>query len=249
MNATTLDTVIREMLIQEGKDSLHDYKRYEQYAVTILRDLYYNVDGVPRLVELTINDNGVADLPEDFVKEVKVGYIDGNNEFRLLTPNNSIGIHKNVDKDCQVQDSLMGGLFGTYLYTYPTAHIVNGQVVGRFYGIGGRNTYGEYRIDHLHNIITFNSGIAYTYVSMEYIGSFEGIDGDFIIDPRAIEVIKKGIYMSKVAFKRSVPRGEKDVARRDYEVAKTNYAIMVKMPRIQDILAASRKNFKSAPKI
>lgn len=247
MQATTLDSVIKEYLIQEGKDSLHDYKRYELLALGVLRDLHYNVDGVAKVVVLDISDNGVANLPEDFLKETRVAIVDGDGMLKELSPNSSISLNRNIDTDCEVNYTQEG--VGCVDIDLGTAHFANGQNIGRYYGLGGHNMYGEYRIDRTHNVITFNSTITYSQVTLEYIGNYNISNGDIIIDPRAIDVIKKGIYARKVAMKGYVGRGEKDAAARDYEAAKMNYKIALRMPTKSAILSQSRRTFKLSPKL
>jgi len=246
MNTLTLDTVIREYLLQEGKDSLHDYKRYEQLAIGVLRDLHYNTDGVNKVTVLDVNSNGVAVLPEDFVKESRVAIVGGDGNLYDLSPNRDISLTSNIDTDCPV-DYSQGTAFG--LVNYGTAHAADGQLTGRWYGLGGKNRIGEYRIDRTHNVITFSQGVNYSTVTLEYIGNFQLQGGEIIIDPRSIDAIKAGIYSKKIAVKSYVSRGEKDAARRDYEVAKLNYNIMLRMPTPNEILNQSRKTFKAAPRL
>ncbi len=70
----TIDEVVRNLLITEGKDTEHDYMRYHQLALNGLKELSFDVLQEIRTAKIEINPNTHSiELPLDYVNYTKIG--------------------------------------------------------------------------------------------------------------------------------------------------------------------------------
>lgn len=70
----TIDEVVRNLLITEGKDTEHDYMRYHQLALNGLKELSFDVLQEIRTAKIEINPNTHSiELPFDYVNYTKIG--------------------------------------------------------------------------------------------------------------------------------------------------------------------------------
>src|SRR3989337_2224850 len=91
-----LDSLIREYTLELGQSSPHQYLRFLQYGIATLRDLWLDVNGVPKFVTITVNANGTADLPLDFISELSVSICDTDGNRHRLGRNRNMCV---ADKD------------------------------------------------------------------------------------------------------------------------------------------------------
>lgn len=95
----TLDEIVRGYIIQKELNVDQNYQRYYQIAVKGLSDLHYDVTGTPHYCKLTLDANGQADLPKDFLKLIRIGIINKYGELVSLGENHRLAYVDDTD-DC-----------------------------------------------------------------------------------------------------------------------------------------------------
>ena len=221
-----LDSIITEYLIEIGENQSNKHARFRQFGVNFLRRTNLDTSGFPRIVELKINDNDTADLPEDYVNYTKIALSSGG-KLISLGVNNSIALGKQYDSCGRpvsnapaLSASMSVGILASPLMVADNYR--NGEFVGRLFGLSSDfNTLGEYRIDKAANQIKF-SGLARTVdIVLEYLSDLSAIDGDFDVHAFAIEALKD--YMAwQYKVRSSKPLGEQQMAHELFKISNRN---------------------------
>lgn len=211
--------ICNEWLIENGKSENHRSRIYVT-ALSGLRELHLDVNGVVKIAELSINDNDTVDLPNDFINYSKIGICGSDGRIHTLGRDNSINLAPACGLDGRVMqpDSVTDIPF----YGQPFS--------GAFYGLndgnggvfgagGGNNALGYYKINKQTNQIWMSNLGAYVgcTIIVEYIADFSNGDSeDFIINPYCIDVIKQYISWKYVSGDRNTGGNEKEMRRREY---------------------------------
>lgn len=222
MVTLTLDSVIREAMIEFGHTNENMYARMLQHGISGLRefnmDLAQNGDGVPTPVVLPVSSNMTVALPKDYIKYVRIGLIDAlgniydlsyNGAIRWGNPVNSCGQPVNPSNNnlsvaelSQAQQAAMvngtqpGPLNAGFVWTWDgfADNFRNAELVGRFFGIGGgTNSNGYYRVNLQKGWIELG-GVAATNIFLEYLSDLQFVDGQYMVHPFVVEALKSYIY-------------------------------------------------------
>ncbi len=190
----TLLTIVHEWLAENGKSESQRDRIYT-IAISGLRELHLDVNGIIKTAELCVNDNDTVDLPNDFINYRKIGILGGDGQIHCLGKDNAISLQP----ACGVEGRRKVRAGSDYLYN-------NSPFLGAFYGFtlnnggvfgigGGNNVLGYYRIDKKTNQIWLTN-LRYSAkqsIIIEYIGDIETVDGDFVVSSYAIQTIKSWI--------------------------------------------------------
>jgi len=245
----TLNSVVNDYIAQSGK-SKNKYLPYLNYAISIMKELHYDVDGVNKVHELTLENTNVSYLPNDIVKLVRV-YMAGSNGFiqEIFEDN---GLNPRGKDNCG-DDTRLGaggpnvGIDQSY-YTAEsvTEHVRDGEFVGREYGGGGGGIY-TYRYNREQSRLEFSSNVEGP-LYLEYLGSKERIDGKFYISELAVEAVLTGIRYRELRFKNRVAQVQIADARNAYSAASQHYRVRMASRSIGEMINAKRKTMKQSPK-
>lgn len=249
MNSHTLDSIVRDYLIEKGDSSMYSYARCLQIAISGVREMSMDVNGVVKHVELPVLANGTVNMPEDFMDVIKVAVHVNGSLHELSSTKNITPI---LPKDDCGNDLPAQGSEGSYLlHNYSEPHTRNGEVTGRYYGIGGgRNRFGNYRLDPDNGRILLNlSDFSITSIIMEYICDPSLVDGELLVHPYQVEAVKAWIWWKDIQKKRNVPMGEKEMARVDYKRCKMMAKRRHKSFTLQDALETLRRHVKGSPRL
>lgn len=212
--AYTLDNIVSEWIAQKGKP---ENQRSRLYAIAVagLREIHMDINGVVKVVQLTINDNDTVDLPMDFIRYTRIGILGGDGRILSLNMDNSISI-------LPVYDSC-GNLVST-----PTDNITtDGGYTGYFYGVGdggqfglggGQSSIGYYRYDRAANqllLANMNTYVSSTII-LEYVADLSSTDGDFFVSPFVIQALKDWLSWQYIVDDRNTSLGEKQMKRNEY---------------------------------
>ena len=74
--AVTLDSIVKEYIIESGGATEHNYARLLQLAIKGLREIHIDVSGDPKAVYLTVSDNDTVNLPDDYINYLKIAVCD-----------------------------------------------------------------------------------------------------------------------------------------------------------------------------
>jgi hypothetical protein len=219
----TLNNIIKEYLIETGETGENKYARFYQLGVAYLREANIDKNGIIKVVSLSINSNDTANLPSDFIDYTNIGIIGTDGQMHSLGRNDKLSLLKVFD-DCgdEIKLNVYQGIDppnGTYYPYYPyNANWKNGELVGRFFGIGGGNNVdGEFKID-INNRLILIKRVGYNIQNLvlEYIADINVINGDFQVHPYLIEPLKAWLYWKSIQRNTKMGLGEKQMAEMDY---------------------------------
>lgn len=243
-----LDTVIRELLVEQGKNTEHEYFRYLTLSLSALRNLNLDVSGTPTAVILPVNDNLTVGLPEDYIKYIRIALCDTNGRCHHLAYDDKMCFLRDPD-DCG--DHVRGNTDSNAdsVTIVQGTHTRNGELMGRYFGIGGGgNQNGYYRIDEENGMITLNSTFSGTEIYMEYLADVKSINGEHVVHPYLIEAVKSWIIWKIKEHGRSYGESERERAKQAYFREKRTARSRFKSFTKEEALQTIRKAFKQSPK-
>jgi hypothetical protein len=195
--AYKLNQIVDEWLAERGLAD-NSWNRVYTNMVSGLRRFNLSTSGVPKVVQLTLDDADRAPLPSDYLQYSKIAFCLNGHMFALglnndlcldlsfndcgqPVANNSLFVSPNI--------GLSTGLVGTPFMVGDTQR--NGEFIGRLFGIGSdNNPYGYYRIDKANNQILFSNLAQKSDIVMEYSADINAIDKDFDVHPYCVEAVK-----------------------------------------------------------
>lgn len=212
-----LTDVVNELLAEMGEGQTNKFARFYQFGVSGLRKFNMNSIGVPKAVELVIDSNDTAPLPNDYMQYTRIALCSGGKLYCLgLNENLCINpAFNNCGDEVSHPDNayLWNGYLGNPLIA---DNFRNGEMMGRMFGIGGDNNFlGYYRIDTANNRIVFQDLLQTSSVVLEYLADIDAIDGDFEVHPFCIEALKDWMFW-KYKQRSSKPLGEQSMAEQSF---------------------------------
>lgn len=226
-----LDKVVREYLIESGETGLAKYARAYQSGVSGLREMNMDLSGVVQVVSLPINSADQALLPTDYIQYTKIGLVgqDGLVHSLGLNPNINLDLSVNNCGDQQAPTVRQFNpndfdLLANADWDGLADNFRNGELMGRFFGIGGgQNPFGYFRIDHRNNVIQLGAlscngepNKAPQSIILEYIANLDLHEGDYTVHPFLVESIKTWIHWRMIVFDRNRSLGDKDMAKNGF---------------------------------
>lgn len=239
------------------------------YALRGIREMGFDFLKVVRSLKLPVSSNNTVTLPDDYVDWTKVGVVASDGLVYVLGENKNINQSQKyaVNSDGDNYDSDGDGLLertdskgatdsgspsvgsdindGTDSYVFRNYIYENNM--GRLYGAGGGQYYGEFRVNLDQNRLELRGNNSMNEVVIEYIA-----DEARATNPRihvyAEEALRNYIYYKIIERKSSVPANEKARARQEYFNERRLANARMKAPTKEEILKTIRKNFKQAPK-
>jgi len=216
----TLSEIVNESLIEMGYTQSNRYAQFYQFAVSGLREFNMDMGAVPKVASLTINSNDTVDLPNDYVNYSRVAICGKDGFLHSLGQNNNLCLNRNYD-DCgnPVSHTSVSEIVPIWNGWYWDNNIRNGEVMGRFFGIGGgNNANGYYRFDLEHGQILLSGTPALTdSIILEYIADINAVDDDYLVHPFIVDTLKNWIYWKSIARDRNRSANEKEMAMIDYQ--------------------------------
>ena len=86
----SVQDVIQDLIVEEGKSSEHDYLRYFKLALSGLKELNFDTVRQIKTIELSLDYKNTVRLPSDYVSYTKIGTVGGNGEMNYLGQKNKI---------------------------------------------------------------------------------------------------------------------------------------------------------------
>ena len=158
---TSIDEVVNDIqLLMDDTSYDNEAQIYQLRLLALqgLRELKFDAEQEVKTAEMFVASTTLkCDLPSDFVKLIKIGYKNSDDEFV------SLGYKSNLSLDAIVNSQISED---PYDENNPYFH----TDMGRKYGVGGgQNALGYYRLNRNDNSINFSSDVAGKTVFMEYI--------------------------------------------------------------------------------
>ena len=222
---STLDEIVRQCMIYRGDESEANYERYYNAAVRGLRDLRFDVSGTPIVKEIDLDNNGMADLPLDFVRYIRIGLINDIGELVSYGENPNLALQQNTDSsgapavwNAQIASNGASEDISSYSGQYSNVSHVNnhGETIGRFYGEKARVVIGEFKIDTERNKLQVSSKTSRRSVVMEYMSDISKAGSDYTVHPYLEDAVIAYIYWKINQFKTGIGAGEKQYLKTEY---------------------------------
>ena len=71
---TTIDSVIKEFLSGRGDTSKHGYTRFLQMAISGLKEMNYDVSGMPSYLNVSLGEDAVIPIPPDCINVIGIHF-------------------------------------------------------------------------------------------------------------------------------------------------------------------------------
>lgn len=253
MKKISLAKIVKEYIIEsDGSTSLdQSFPRYMQIALSGLRELNTDVNGVEKETTLIVSDNYTAELPCDYLDYVGIGFCEGG-RLTSMALNKNLCDTKTQELLCSceaeaaplVQDDFIAS------FDYVGTHFnKSGQFIGKYFGLGGGiNSNGQYKIIN-NEYIVFNSVAPQSEVKLRYLATVDQVNGDYLVHPFEVEALKAWIYFKKTQRARNYSLGEKDYAKREYIKQKRMANNRHYELNLFELTNAFASGYKSSPKL
>lgn len=245
--------IAKEINFEKGRNDKNGIPRILHFLIMGYKDLWYDVSGLPNFKILEVDSNLSVDIPSDMIKHIMIGVVDSNGEIQTLRENKRIA--GNIDTtNCgtptqpPVQALRNQPDYGGYYWSYSGVHTRTGEVIGRFYGLGGENTNGDYRIDEKAGKIYFSYTSKIRQVVIVYMGDIEKASGQFEIHPWLRQPLKAYYKMAMLEAKDDPPLGQLQMRQMKYAQEKRKAKKRFQSQSIAKIIDIAKKNFSQSPK-
>lgn len=222
--------VCNEWCAENGKPQ-NQIARLYTIALSGLREIHMDFNGIIKIVQLTINSNDTVDLPNDFLRYTKIGILGADGRIHSLNVDSSISLNP-VYNACgqQIQIPNVNSSGGFPVFGDGFAGVFAGAFFGvagfpglngGVFGIGGGNSsIGYYRLDRATNqlwLANMNAHLGRNLI-LEYVADVntDSSGEDFEVHPFIVETIKYWISWKYVIGDRNTPTGEKMMRRNEY---------------------------------
>jgi hypothetical protein len=219
MAGLTLMDVVNEWLASKGKPENQRARLYT-IALSGLREMHLDVNGIIKIVELCINDNDTVDLPNDFINYRKIGIAGADGRIHTLGRDNRI----NMAPACGLDGRIIqpGNNSDIPFYGLPFSGSFMGLTDGNggVFGIGGgNNSLGYYRFNRQTGQLWLSNlgfPVGCTII-VEYIADISNGDGeDFIVHPYIVQTIKDWMSWQYIFDDKNSSLGDKNAKRFEY---------------------------------
>jgi len=254
MSDTTLETVVKEwMFVNKRKDVMDtSYERYIQIGIMALRDMRFskigNRDGVLSEAYLTVSDNDIAYLPDDFIDLYKVYVVEGGEKV-------AIGLNRNMPKlDTDNCGNIVVPNLSTDPDTRPLYPIYGANYSGgiaKDYGTGADgNAIGYYKLFADDGYIAFQGDSQLTKVGIDYVADLSrSSDGKFHVHPFLIDPIHAYLDWKDSVGMRSKGKQEELVNKQQYQRERLKAFKRYNKLNAVEITQMVKSGYRSSPKI
>lgn len=250
----TLNEVIRDNIIEEGRTTLHKAEQYLALGVRAVRELNISVGGSIKTVMLTPTTYNTIAAPDDMFSWSKLGVCIGGVVYNLaMNPDMCFPHMRNDCGELQPEPyAPYEGQFGQYLanagldvgwvYWAYTSYNEFGEFTGRLYGQGsGMVQIGLYNYNQETREFVLTPNLQNLSIVLEYTTT--GIDQASVPVPQeAIEPV-----ISFINWKKS-RGGERQQYEAEYHRAVSQYRLNKYSFTLVDFMNAVRAGYRLGPK-
>ena len=246
----TLSSIVDEYIIERGESGNSKKFRYIALAKNGIRDLNFDVSGVPKIERLCADENNhsVYYLPSDLIK-LKTVFFPSSGGISELVRDDKMNpvVDECYEETSTGNNTKYTGAVGAP-WSLNSAKYRNGRYMGGVFGLGGGSVNRYYLNEREGRIEVAPHLAGRSDLFIEYLGSEEKFNGKTLVHPFLIQPLKYWIYWTDIRFKKSVGRNEKMLAQRDYYRAKHHADVQFKSDNIKQFINAKRQTQKQSPK-
>ena len=213
-----------------------EYARAYRFAIRALDELRLDITGQQGTATLCVNSDLTVDLPDDFIRETKVGVYGINGNIIGLTRSD------NLNREETATD-IEEGSNTPYFDTDDNF----GDFVNQSLGKGSYSDIGFFSIDYGERKIYLNTEFTYSEVVLQYLKK-EQIEGEYCVDERLLESVAAYILYRYYKAKKGASIGERREFERLWHKEKRNAKFRIKKPMIQDMNRNARESVKGGLK-
>lgn len=242
-----ISDIVKQYLNESGRgDSPHKMRGALRDAINVLREIHYDVNGVPTTIPVTMNANNQIIIPDELVKVVEIFRKSGETKV-LLTESGDLSLRRNsINNPDDGNPNFNGG--GALAVVEPSSHLNKlGQNIGGYYGLGGDNPTNTYVIDWENAVIQISPNIENSGLYMTYMTDPQQVNGKFMVDPMMREVLIAGIGWYQIRNRTYVPANLKQYSEKKFYDKLDAYSARLQ-PALtkQSLISLGRNNVKRA---
>lgn len=244
----TLFNLCKELLLEIGDNSPHKLARFIQYGIAGLREFSLDFSGgAITTVSLTVNANGTADLPSDYIRYRRIAVCDSDGNLHDLGWNPDMC--PLAPDDCGALTEV-AGTNGLIAFGYSDNDFRNGEVLGRQFGLGGgNNTRGYYKIDETNGFIVLQNFTG-DNVWLEYVADLKrNSNGEFEVHPYIVTALKAFIrWQKEVNATTTYSSNRETMSYQNFSREKTKAVRRFQSFTLQEAKDIGRRTFTPSPK-
>lgn len=263
MTEYKLTDIVKEYCIEGGDYNFNRAMRYKSFGTSTLRELNIDFTAVPESIQLFPNDEGIADLPCNFLNYVSISVVGRDGILYGMTENPNIDLTRYYNKcgeltrvnqfttQTAINDGALvaGDFWGATNPTYFANHYSSGEFTGGYYSKGSHNRAGGYKIDYKNKKIYFNEiRCAIGFIVMEFTTDIKSENEDYYIHPFIVDTIKTGIYWRSIRQDRNFSLGDKQLAENTFQTARKRSIGRFNHGTYDEWISAIRKTNKAVNK-
>lgn len=246
----SLTYIVNSVMNQMDSDD-RDFARLYQIGVTGLRELWFDVWGEVKTVELIKKANNTVDLPDDYVTWSKIGVMNDHGKLYTLTINKSITLYNDTSSNRIVSS---GNFIDAGFVKVESPNYYNFWLNGlnyNLYGIGGSvSSVGFCNVDEANGIVVLGSEVHQESIYLEYLVDPLKCECDeHAVHVFCQQTLEDYIYWKSIDKKKDIPSNEKFRARKEYYNQKRLSRVRMKPFRIGEAIDTSRRNTMLGPKL
>ena len=248
----TLDSIIKNYLIERGENTEQGYQRYLQLAINGLQDMNYDVSGQLEYMDVELDNSMSIPIPPDTVNIVSVMFRLGD---KLIVSANDSSLNMTTSLKCGVDSAPSNssandiqGYFGSRLsFTESQAakHWRNGEPTGAHFNSHGGNPF-TFRVNHQMNVVELSSNHPRKVV-LSYLPTEKTMNEQHLVHPFLKEPIIAWLNYAGMRSK-SVSKSLINDYKRTYVQVKEHARKRFNAFTKEDFLNAVRKGYTAAPK-
>lgn len=252
MTFTSLDTIVRSVLLQKGLP-LHWYMQLLKYSSDCYRELAFDSLRAINTVELLIDQRmKAANLPCDYIDWVKIGIPEGQ-FVRPLVQRDTINRLTNYTAQGQPitygvpNNQIQDFFFWPGYWMYSNIDDL-GENLGRMFGGTAGFQNNSFKVIPERGQIQFDETLAATVCVLEYISSGQAINNTTKIDLMSQACVEAYMDWKYKSHSKRFSAGEAEQAFQHYKIELRRFRARKDDVTIQDIRQTIFRNYIAAPK-
>lgn len=196
---TTLDTLIREIILNEGRTTLHKYLWYLSYALKANRQFAIDDSKEFKTTKLVMDNKKSVRFPEDLIQWNKIALV-FRDRTKVFVPDETIALTFNKDgaiyqpNDPWISNEELDIPFYNYSDRYGAYQ--NLTVHGKAY-----NSIGYYRMNEACREIQFSADVDKCSVYVEYVANCSSPCNKMFVPVIAMDMIQEAIKYYDLKFR------------------------------------------------
>jgi hypothetical protein len=208
------------------------------YAKAAIRQLYRSTGKEIRAIELSIGDDLVFPLPQDYVNYVRVSKATANNVLQPLDINRNLNVAKTYLQDNEYKllfdsngDTIEADGNNLTNKPYRTFEVAGIGLGGQFQlDTSAISKNGEFTINERKGVIYFGSALQGCDIVLEYVSDgveWERIhESEITFHKNLTEALNDLIYFKAIEYRNNVPANEKQRAENKFKATEHQASIL-----------------------